>query len=278
MAIIVQPQPTLGTEKIGVAVRRATHRLRTISSSFAAREIALVVFGYFAYFLVRGFTEGSHVEAVANSHNVVDAEKSLGVFWEPAIQERIVGHQWIVTLANWTYIWGHWPLIAGVSLWLLVSRRESFRLFRTAFFISGAIAVMFFVLFPVAPPRLAELGLVDTVTEQSHAYRVLQPKAFTNQYAAVPSLHFGWNLLIGIAVVVNARHVAVRAFGVLMPILMFAAIVLTANHYIVDGIIGGAVALTGLVIAIGLRRYGAAAREQISSWFASPYQKALPSA
>ena len=229
---------------------------RAVLTSFAVREVALVLFGYVAYFLVRGQTQGSHAQAVANSHKVVDLEKVAGFFWEPSIQDRIVDQQWIVNLANWMYIYGHWPLIAIVASWLLWKRRETFTLFRTAFFISGAVGVAVFVLFPVAPPRLAGIGVVDTVTLHSSAYRVLQPAAFTNQYAAVPSLHFGWDLLIGLALVTNARWLAARIFGAVVPVLMFAAIVLTANHYIFDAIAGGAVALTCLAAAYALRAWG----------------------
>lgn len=249
-----RPSVLSGLEPLISILVAAGGRARAIVTSFGFREVLLVVSGYFAYFAVRGVTEGSHEEAVANSHDVVQLEKSLGFFWEPAIQDAIVDHHWIVTLANWMYIWGHWPLIAGVATWLLLKHRNQFTLFRTAFFISGAIAVVVFVTFPVAPPRLADIGLVDTVTEHSNAYRVLQPKAFTNQYAAVPSLHFGWDLLIGIALVANARRWWVRALGAVVPVLMFSAIVLTANHYIFDAIAGGAVALTGLGLAIALRR------------------------
>lgn len=279
MAIIMQRQPQPRGETaaaISSLLAATVARLTALRHSFAAKEIALVVAGYFAYFLVRGFTEGSHGTAVANSHSIVDLEKSAGFFWEPAIQERIVDHHWIVTLANWMYIWGHWPLIALVAGWLLFNKRETFALFRTAFFISGAIGVAIFVIFPVAPPRLADIGLVDTVTQHSNAYRFFQPKAFTNQYAAVPSLHFGWDLLIGIALVTNARSLAVRVFGAIVPVLMFAAIVLTANHYIFDAIAGGAVALTGMALAVGLRSYGAAIRDRIVYGFQSPYQRALP--
>jgi hypothetical protein len=220
------------------------------------REIALVVFAYFLYFLVRGQTKRSHELAVANSLRVVDLEKSLGFFWEPAIQRRIIDHQWIVDMANWAYIYGHWPLIATVAAWLLWRRRDAFKLFRTAFFISGAIGVAVFVVFPAAPPRLAEIGIIDTVTLHSNAYRVLQPTAFTNQYAAVPSLHFGWDLLIGIALVTNARWLVVRIVGAIVPVVMFWATVVTGNHYIFDAVVGGAVALVGLGAAWGLHRYG----------------------
>jgi hypothetical protein len=87
----------------------------------------------------------------------------------------------------------------------------------------------------VAPPRLAHLGLVDTVTERSQAYRILQPPAFVNQYAAMPSLHVGWDLLVGLTIVSAASATWLRMVGRLMPVLMAVATVATANHYLLDG-------------------------------------------
>lgn len=87
----------------------------------------------------------------------------------------------------------------------MVKRPAAYSVFRNAFFISGTIGIIIFVLYPVAPPRLADVGVVDTVTMYSSSYRVLQPPAFVNQYAAVPSLHFGWDLLMGIALVTQSR-------------------------------------------------------------------------
>ena len=236
---------------VGAAVGRAR----------AAREIALVVFAYFAYFAVRGFTQGSHGAAVSHAHKLVSFEKHAGFFWEPSIQAQIVHHHWIVTAANWMYIWGHWPLIASVAVWLLVRRPGAYQLFRNAFFISGTIGIIIFVTFPVAPPRLADVGVVDTVTMYSHAYRVLQPPAFVNQYAAVPSLHFGWDLLIGIALVREAKWLPVRILGAIVPVLMCAAIVVTANHYIFDAMAGGVVALSGLAASWWLQSRLAAAEK-----------------
>ncbi len=93
-------------------------------------------------------------------------------------------------------------------------------------------------------------GFVDTVTERSEAYRVLQPPAFVNQYAAMPSLHFGWNLLVGIAIFRHSNHIIGKIIGVALPVFMFASIVLTANHYIIDGLAGGSLALGGLFAAL----------------------------
>src|SRR5207245_6943769 len=118
----------------------------------------------------------------------------------------------------------------------------AYPLARDAFCSAGTVGSIIFVTSPVAPPRLAGVGVVDTVTMYSHAYRVLQPPAFVNQYAAVPSLHFGWDLLIGIALVREAKWLPARIFGAIVPALMCAAIVVTANHYIFDAMAGGVVA------------------------------------
>jgi hypothetical protein len=218
------------------------------------REMALVIFAYFTYFAVRGITVGSEERAVANAGHVIHLERSLGIFREPDLQQAILDDRWLVDLMNWMYVWGHWPLIILVAVWLYLNWPRSYRLYRNAFLISGSIGLVIFALYPVAPPRLADVDIVDTVTLHSNSYRVLQPPGLVNQYAAVPSLHFGWNLLIGIIFFTHARSLAARALGVVIPVVMFMAIVLTANHYIIDAVAGGVVALTGLAIASSLRR------------------------
>jgi hypothetical protein len=233
--------------------RRLLATLRAVASARLARETALVLLAYFAYFLVRGLTEGERAGAIERAHRIVDIEKACGFFWEPAIQSHLAGYHAIITAANWMYIWGHWPLIGIVAAWLIARRPAAYQVYRNAFFVSGAIGILVFVLFPVAPPRLAGVGLADTVTMYSQSYRVLQPPAFVNQYAAVPSLHFGWDLLIGIALITESRWLAARVLGAIVPLLMLAAIVITANHYIFDAVAGAAVALTGLAVSCGLQ-------------------------
>jgi hypothetical protein len=167
----------------------------------------------------------------------------------------VIQHGWLAEVLGYIYIYGHWPVLLATLLWLLIRHRDAYRKFRNAMLLSGAAGLVIFAVFPVAPPRfLTAYGFVDTVSERTSAYRVLQPPAFVNQYAAVPSLHFGWNLLMGIAVASLGGHWIIRLFGWLMPILMFAAIVLTANHYIVDGVAGGVIALLGLLVAHRLAR------------------------
>lgn len=213
------------------------------------REGALVLLAVFTYFAVRELTEGSVRRAEANADLVIRLERALDLYWEPGLQAAVLPHHALVTLVNWIYIWGHWPFIALVAVWLFLRHGEAYRRYRNAFIVSGAMGLVIFAAFPVAPPRLADAGVVDTVTAYSHAYRVLQPPSLVNQYAAMPSLHLGWDLLIGMALFRCSRALWARAAGLLAPAAMFAAIVLTANHYILDGVAGAAVALAGYAVA-----------------------------
>jgi hypothetical protein len=215
-----------------------------------AGEVALIATAIVLYFVVRGLIHTRIDAAFRNAEYLIDLERATGIFVEPELQTAITGHGWLVDAVSYFYIYGHWPVVAVTLLWLLIRHREAYRTFRNAILISGAIGLVIYATFPVAPPRfLPAYGFVDTVTEQTSAYRVLQPPAFVNQYAAVPSLHFGWNLLMGIAIAGLAGHSVMRLFGWLMPIAMLASIVLTANHYVVDGIAGGVIALLGYAIA-----------------------------
>jgi PAP2 superfamily len=235
---------------VGLAARPVQASRPTITAVAArpgvslARQVAVVLGAVTAYFLVRGATEGSVSQAVRNAGHVLSFERVFGLDVEGSLQSAVAGWPGVTTVVNWIYIYGHWPAIAVTLVWL--ARRHPLVYYRTrnAMLVSGAVGLVVFVTFPVAPPRLAGLGMIDTVTEGSQAYRVLQPAMFTNQYAAVPSLHVGWDLLIGLAIFVAARHTLVRAIGVAMPVAMFTATVLTANHYIVDGVAGAALTTT----------------------------------
>jgi hypothetical protein len=215
-------------------------------------QVVVVVLAVLAYFGVRGLTQSDAAAAEENAREVVAFERGLGIDVEASLQDAIVHHDLIVTLANWVYIYGHWPVVVATLVWLLMTAPGEFRLLRNAMFASGAIGLVIFALYPVAPPRLGVLDVLDTVTDRSSSYRTLQPPGLINRYAAMPSLHFGWNLLVGVALWRSTRSTALRAFAVTMPVLMAWAVVLTANHYVVDVLAGGAVALAGLVIARSL--------------------------
>ena len=231
------------------AVRAARGRVRSVSF-----EVAVVVTGVVTYFGIRGLTSASPEVAVDHAHDIVALERLLGIDHEAWLQDLVVPSDAVSTLFNWVYIWGHWPVIAVTLLWLALRHRTVYLRLRNGMLVSGGLGLLVYTTYPVAPPRLAGLGLVDTVTERSQAYRVLQPPAFVNQYAAMPSLHVGWDLLVGLAIVSAATATWLRWVGRIMPVLMAVATVATANHYLLDVVGGVAFALAGLWVALLIER------------------------
>lgn len=213
------------------------------------------------YFGVRGLTEGSASDAITHGYRVLHFEQGLGFAVEETVQNAVLASRVLTTLANWAYIWLHWPVIVLTLIWLHRRHRREYLLLRNAMFVSGAIGLVIFALYPVAPPRHLPDRFVDTVTELSNSYRVLQPPQLINEYAAVPSLHVGWNLLVGIFLFRYGRHLAVRVFGLVSPVLMALAVVATANHYVIDGLVGSAIALAGLAGSYILWRFAYARRQ-----------------
>jgi hypothetical protein len=217
-------------------------------------QFLLVAGAALCYFAVRGLTQSSLALAQDNARAVVRLERRIGIHWEHAAQALVIDHETLVRIVNAVYMYGHWPVIA-VTLGVLFARApDRFYLLRNAMFVSGAIGLVIFALVPVAPPRLGVLDLVDTITQGTSEYRTLQPPGLINRYAAVPSLHFGWNLLLGIIVWRTTRRWPLRVVALVVPAAMAFAVVATANHYVIDVVTGGAVALVGLAVATRLPR------------------------
>jgi membrane-associated phospholipid phosphatase len=215
------------------------------------REIALAAVAALTYFGVRNLTVGAAAEAFSNADRLERLESFLGVAWERSLQDALLDHDAVAALFNWIYIWGHWPVIIAAAVLLYRRRPDRYLLLRNAMFISGALGFLFFALLPIAPPRLVDPSLVDTVTLHSDSYRALQPPGLTNQYAAFPSLHFGWNVLVGVAVFGATRKIWLRTLSILGPASMGLAVVVTANHYVLDLVGGLALVLFALWVVSG---------------------------
>jgi hypothetical protein len=221
-----------------------------------AAELLLIASALPLYYLVRGSAHERIDEAVARGVDVVRFERSIGIFWEVEMQSWVLPYGWLVSFLNAFYLYGHLPIIGVLAVWMYFWHRPQYLLMRNAFLISGAIGLIIFVNFPTAPPRLLEpngvsAGFVDTILQEYNRSRPDTPSFFVNEYAALPSLHIGWNLLVGIGLWMATKNIFARTFAVIMPILMFLVIVLTANHYIVDAFAGLGVMMLGLGIAVG---------------------------
>lgn len=213
-------------------------------------QVLLVIAAAIAYFAVRDLTQGDVESAEGNAEGVVSLERALHIHWEGTLQDLIIGQDWLVNIANWVYIYCHWPVIGITLVWLFLRAPSEYRILRNAMFISGGIGLLIYALYPVVPPRLGILDVVDTVTQRSSSYRTLQPPGLINRYAAMPSLHFGWNLLVGIVIWRATSRRLLHVVAVAMPVAMALAVVVTGNHYVADVVAGAAVALIGLACAL----------------------------
>jgi len=219
-------------------------------------QVALMIPPALLYFLVRDLSADQEQEAFANASAIVDLQRSLGLDWEATLQQRILDIDWVLAAVNWIYIYGHFPLIFTSLVLLFGLSRTQFVNLRNSLVASGVIGLVCFALYPVAPPRLfAPDQFFDSLAELSSSYQILQNPEMTNQFAAVPSFHVGWNLLVAIAIFRASRHLVIRAATVVFPFLMMTAVVLTANHWLLDVAAGIAVAGIGIVGAKFMDRF-----------------------
>ena len=216
------------------------------------RELVLAGGGALAYYLSRGGVTDRVEGAFSHARALIDLERSLGIFQELPLQEWALSSSVLVEGMNALYFWLHMPLIIGMALWLFSWKRSLYRRTRNAFVLSAAVALVVYYLAPVAPPRLfPELGFVDTMALYSEAtYEAQEVGVFVNPYAALPSLHVGWALLLGLALwrarPMGGGRLATLVFGLVALALPFgqtAAVVLTANHFLLDVVAGIGLAL-----------------------------------
>lgn len=225
--------------------RSAGDRPRLASTSVVAREAALVLVLYAAWQYIGGLTVGDLTGADAAGLWLADLESALGWPREAAIQQAVLGNDTLIALADWYYTSLHIPVFVVTLLWVLVLRRETWPFARTTVAIlTGMCLVIQFI--PVAPPRLLpSLGIVDTAALNGRSVYALVPGA--NEYSAMPSVHIAWAAAVALIIIVAART-PWRWLALLYPITTLWVVVVTGNHFIIDGV--AAVALLGIAVGI----------------------------
>ncbi len=214
-----------------------------------AREVIVCVGGYVVYSLLRGVVAGDPRVSASHARRIIHLEQMLHIFQEPAWQRWALGVPGIPRVWNGVYLWMHTPLVIFTLVYLYVRHRPTYTVIRNVFFVSAAIGLVCYALYPTAPPRLMPgYGFTDTIANMARAAPDVRPGTFENAYAAVPSLHVGWAVMIALAFWWTARHWIVRVLAVIEAVGMIAAVVFTANHYFFDAAAGIAVVLASLGI------------------------------
>jgi membrane-associated phospholipid phosphatase len=203
----------------------------------------LFLFVYGAYSLTQDALPDRQFLAFHNTYDVIDFETRLKIFWELSIQSWFLRSDFLIQLVNTLYTLLFFPVLISFGIWAYQRHRPQYLIARNAILISAVIGFPGFAFYPMAPPRLLpNLGFVDTLATFMNLRTSSMPTSLVNQYAAMPSLHMAWALLVGIATIRIAKTWWLKLAGILLPLLMLVTIIATANHFILDAIVGATVA------------------------------------
>jgi hypothetical protein len=218
-------------------------------------QLAVVLGALGAYEVARLAMKPDWARAFANANRIESLEDALGFAWEQSLQRAFLAVPDLISALNLFYFVGHFLLTGLFFLWLYHRSREGFRSFRDGFLAATALALVIHWIFPTAPPRLAGVGLEDTLLMFS-GIDIGSPtsSALSNPVAAVPSLHAAYALGVGIGVIRYARSYLARLAGAIYPPLVVLTIVVTGNHFLLDALAGMLVLGVGFLVVRSLRR------------------------
>jgi hypothetical protein len=202
------------------------------------REILVVSTLFLAYKGARQLVAGRVTDAFTNAGHLVRIEEWLRLPSEATVQSWVIGSPDVLRAANEFYVAVHFPLTIGFLVWAWFFRtRGEYLWARSLIATITALALIVHLLVPLAPPRLLpQLGFVDTMATIGPSAYGEHAATLANQYAAMPSLHVGWATLIAVVVIVTIRS-RWRWLIVLHPLLTFAVVTVTANHWWLDSVI-----------------------------------------
>jgi hypothetical protein len=233
-------------------------RLRSVFPTTLPRgpvEALLIVGLYLGSELSRGLASGGAAVAQAHAQTVVRIERHLHVFSEGAVQHAAHRVTALPTLLGYAYVSLHMLATAALLVWVYRRHRAVYPLLRNTLVVANALAVVGYWAFPTAPPRLAGVGIADTVSGATSINLTSNvASAFYNPYAAVPSMHIGFSLLVGVTIVLLAQRRLVRIAGALYPLFVLFVIVATGNHFFLDAAAGALVAILAGTLVLASAR------------------------
>ena len=218
----------------------------------AAIELVIVTAGFLTYRWCRLFTRDENRQAMRNAGHVIDFERALGIFGEQTVQQWALNSRVVVDVLNRYYVSVHFPITIVFLVWVYFRHFAAYSFIRTWFALVTLTALAIHVGFPLAPPRMTD-GFVDTLQQFGPRVYAADPRrSVANQFAAMPSLHFGWALMLACSVIAIKR--TRRSTIILLhPLLTLFAIVATGNHYWLDAIAAGLLAAVFAVVMLGWR-------------------------
>ena len=213
-----------------------------------ALEAGVVLVALLANLLARRLTLDDVEVAVAHAHSLLAFQDRLGLDWEHAAQDAVEAVPWLGTFASWFYVWGYLPVVALTLVVLFLRSPRDYAMFRNALLAAGVVGLAVYVVYPLAPPRLTDLGYSDTVSS-SLVEGAARPVGIANEIAAMPSFHVGYLVIVSAVVWRLSGSRLLRAWCVLHPLAMGWVVLATANHWVLDLPAGLLLAVVGLAVA-----------------------------
>ncbi len=238
---------TAGTPLTADAAKRGRNLLST--AGYAVTQTVLLSLLFMVYRFGRHVVDDHQTEALSHGVTVWNMERRLHLPNEAAVQHLALHSHYMTILINEFYFAVHFPAAIALLVWVFVRHRSAWPRVRNVIIIATGMALMIHILYPLAPPRLLPrvmTNLIDTGAIFGPS-PYAQGDGFANEYAAMPSLHIGW-AIIEAWVVIIALCSRWRCLAIVQPVATTAVVVSTANHYWVDGAVGGLLVLLAIQV------------------------------
>jgi len=221
-----------------------------VIATFVANILAFMLL-FQVYKLVRKtFIQRAEVVGFDHAHQIVDIQQRLHIFIEPGLQKWAMSHEWLIRSLNWYYagfMWGFYLCCLAAMIY----SPERYRELRRVFLLTMVLALPWYVIYPLAPPRfMPEYGFFDTLKLYGPNYFKEGGMVTANQFAAMPSMHIGWTTVgaFMLAAAIPYRRIG-PTLAVLHVSIMTITVMATGNHYVLDAIGGWMIVGAAFLVA-----------------------------
>lgn len=238
-----------------------------LSDKLAWWKEALFVLAFYGIYTAVRNTQGSNrvglLHACTNAHRVISVEKFLHILVEEPIQKAFLAHRWFIWIWNNFYGSAHFVVTIVALVWLYRAKPQNYSLWRNTLALTTGLALIGFAFFPLAPPRLihqcgfvTDLSFTDTLKDIGGLWSFDSGamQKVSNQFAAMPSLHFGWSTWCALVLWQLAKSRLGKALAISYPVMTLFTIVVTANHWVLDAVGGAFVLSIGFLLSYNYLR------------------------
>lgn len=245
-------------------VPEVTERARAVARPWVVGELAIIFLLVWVYDFVRSFAELREQTALIHARDIIGLEQALHLDFEPSLNRWLAGHESLSIMASYWYSFTHFAVTITVLAICYVLRPAIYRGARNALLLTNCVGLVLYYTLPVMPPRLLpHRDFLDVVALSGFGATQVGPIK-EDQFAAMPSLHVAWALWVGVIVFVMVRKAVYKALALLYPMVTTVVVIGTANHYVLDVVVGATATLAacfaGGLLVVRDRRLAVAER------------------